>query len=137
MGGIKYFGQRRSQIFRNFLCVNKKYTNQVFRKRRVWQEAKDLAVDIYWLTEIHSDLNKDFRFRDQIRSSAASIASNIAERNELSANKQCNRRFYILMGANAELMTQLIIAKEMGYLGESISTSLLDRCDYIGMMLVK
>ena len=49
-----------------------------FRKLRVWEKAKDLSVEIYRLT--FNDLfSRDFRFRDQIRSAAVSVPSNIAE----------------------------------------------------------
>jgi four helix bundle protein len=48
-----------------------------FRKLNVWQRAKDLAVNVYKLTD-SGQLNKDFGLKDQIRRSAVSIPSNIA-----------------------------------------------------------
>ena len=58
-----------------------------FRNLRVWQEAKDLAVYVYKVTNKGS-FSKDFRFRDQIRAASISIASNIAEGDELNTSKQ-------------------------------------------------
>ena len=64
-----------------------------FRKLRVWQIAKDLAVKIYQLTK-EQDFSKDYGLKDQIQRSAVSIASNIAEGDELGSDKQSIRHFY-------------------------------------------
>lgn len=100
----------------------------------VWQKAKVLAVDVYQLT---SDglFTKDFRFRDQIRSAAVSVAANIAEGDELDTNKQSIRHFYIAKGSAAELMTHLIIASEVGYLDNEQAPTWIDRCEHISSML--
>ena len=86
-----------------------------FQKLRVWQIAKDLAVKIYQLTRT-KEISKDFGLKDQIQRSAVSIASNIAEGDELGTDKQSVKHFYISKGSAAELMTQLIIANEIGYI---------------------
>jgi len=46
-----------------------------------WQEATSLATDIYKIAS-KGDIATDFGLRDQIRRSAISIASNIAEGKE-------------------------------------------------------
>ena len=79
--------------------------------------------------------SKDYRFRDQIRSAAISIASNIAEGDELNTNKQSIYYFHIAKGSTAEVMTQLIIAKEVNYISEQQEKELIDRCDHIARML--
>lgn len=48
-----------------------------FRQLTVWQMSKDLAVEIYKLTNT-GDLEKDYELKDQIRRAAVSIPSNIA-----------------------------------------------------------
>jgi four helix bundle protein len=48
-----------------------------FQKLRVWQQAKELAVSTYKLTQ-NKEFSKDFGFKDQIQRSAISIPSNIA-----------------------------------------------------------
>jgi len=45
---------------------------QEFRELRVWQEAKELAVQIYKITAV-SDFSKDYGLRDQARRAAVSI----------------------------------------------------------------
>jgi four helix bundle protein len=80
-----------------------------FKELTVWQKAKDLAVTIYRLTE-DGRLGKDFGLRDQIRRSAVSIASNLAEGDERGTDKEAVRFFFIAKGSVAELRTQLQIA---------------------------
>jgi four helix bundle protein len=107
-----------------------------FQKLRVWQLAKDLAVQIYKLTQ-SSSFSKDFGLRDQIQRSAVSIPSNIAEGDDLETDKQSIRHFYIAKGSSAELLTQLIIAKEIGYLDAETSNKLTNDCKIISVMLTK
>ena len=84
-----------------------------FAELKVWQKSKDLAVNIYKFTRTR-DFSGDFRFRDQIRAAAVSVPSNIAEGDELDTNKQSIRHFYYAKGSVAEVITQLIIAQEVG-----------------------
>ncbi len=49
-----------------------------FKKLQVWQKAKDIAVEIYKLTD-KNEFRKDYGLKDQIRRAYVSIASNIAE----------------------------------------------------------
>jgi four helix bundle protein len=108
-----------------------------FRKIKTWQKAKELAVDIYRLTNDQSSFSRDFRLKDQMRSAVVSIASNIAEGDERKTNKQSVQFFYIAKGSVAELMTQIIIAQEINYITKDVSETLLDRCDQISIMLYK
>jgi four helix bundle protein len=107
-----------------------------FQELRVWQIAKEIAVKIYRLTDSKS-FSKDFGLRDQIQRAAISIASNIAEGDELGSDKQSIRYFYIAKGSAAELTTQLIIAHEIGHIENEIKDQLVDECDKISAMLSK
>ena len=107
-----------------------------FQKLRVWQNAKELAVKIYKLTQ-NPQFKKDFGFKDQIQRAAVSIPSNIAEGDELGTDKQSIRHFYIAKGSVAELITQLIIAYEIGYISVETKNQLADDCDKISAMLAK
>jgi four helix bundle protein len=53
----------------------------LFKDLECWQEATDLAAEIYRIAK-DGIVGKDFGFCDQIRRSAVSIASNIAEGKE-------------------------------------------------------
>ena len=107
-----------------------------FKQLRVWQIAKELAVKVYKLTQ-NQQFKKDFGFKDQIQRAAISIPSNIAEGDELGTDKLSVRYFYIAKGSSAELMTQLIIANEIGYIDSEVSNQIIDECDKISSMLAK
>jgi four helix bundle protein len=107
-----------------------------FQKLCVWQLAKKLAVKIYRLTST-SSFSKDFGFKDQLQRSSVSIPSNIAEGDELESDKQSVRHFYIARGSTAELLTQLIIASEIGYIDPETSDNLINECKIISVMLTK
>lgn len=105
-----------------------------FKDLKVWLQAKDLAVDIYRLTD-EGNFVKDFGLRDQMRRSSVSIPSNIAEGDDLDTDKQSIRHFYIARGSIAELRTQLIISLEIGYIQPEKYKDLEKRCDSISAML--
>lgn len=107
-----------------------------FRELIVWQKSKDLAVHVYRVTDSGS-YNKDFGLRDQIRRAAISIASNIAEGDERDTNKDSIRFLYIAKGSLAELLTQIIISQEIGYLTDGEFEFIAKECEIIGRMLGK
>ncbi|HUX57586.1 MAG TPA: four helix bundle protein [Bacteroidales bacterium] len=106
-----------------------------FKKLHVWQNAKDLAVNVYKLTD-SVYFNKDFGLKDQIRRSSVSISSNIAEGDNLDTDKQSIKHFYIARGSTAELRTQLIISLEIGYITFEQFERLEPECDKICAMLM-
>ncbi|MGO8987295.1 MAG: four helix bundle protein [bacterium] len=105
-----------------------------FQDLVVWQKAKDLVVEIYKLSESGA-LSRDFGLRDQIRRSAISIASNLAEGDERETDKESIRFFYIAKGSLAELRTQVQIAHEIGYLKRELYKSLENECIELGRMI--
>lgn len=107
-----------------------------FFKLIVWQKAKDLTVKIYKLTR-ENPISKDYGLRDQLQRAAVSIPSNIAEGDESGTDKQSVHHFYISKGSVAELMTQLIIANEIGYVKKDVIEPLIDDCKIISTMLMK
>lgn len=100
----------------------------------VWQKAKSLAVDVYRLTR-SGPFRRDFSLADQIRRSAISVPSNIAEGDERKSDKDSTRFFYIAKGSLAELATQLEIARDVGCLGNTETEPLMERCAELGRML--
>lgn len=107
-----------------------------FQNLRVWQMSKDLAVRIYKLSK-EELISKDYGFKDQIQRSAVSIPSNIAEGDDLETDKQSVRHFYIAKGSAAELLTQIIICEEIGYIAKSDAEELIKQCKIISIMLTK
>ncbi|WP_022671136.1 four helix bundle protein [Hippea alviniae] len=105
-----------------------------FKELDVWKKAKNLAVEIYKMTESDS-FKKDFSLRDQIRRAAVSIPSNIAEGDERFSNKEAIRCFYIANGSIAELITQLLICRDIGYLHESEVNTFLSELERLSKMI--
>jgi four helix bundle protein len=87
-----------------------------FEDLEIWKSARGLAKEIYRLT---SDQKlKDFRFRDQIRSAAVSIMSNIAEGYERSGNQEFVQFLYIAKGSCGEVRSQLYVAADQAYIAQ-------------------
>ena len=107
-----------------------------FQDLIVWQKAKNLAVNIYKISESGA-LSRDFSLRDQIRRSAVSIASNLAEGDERDTDKESIRFFYIAKGSLAEFRTQTQIANEIGYLEKKIYEKIEAECNELGKMIGK
>ena len=105
-----------------------------FKDLIVWQKAKDLAVRIYHVSE-DGPLARDYCLRDQIRRSAVSIASNLAEGDERDTDKESVRFFYIAKGSLAELRTQLQIAFEIGHVEKTVYESADTDCETLGKMI--
>lgn len=105
-----------------------------FEELKVWQKAKDLAVLIYKITS-EGKIAKDFSLRDQMRRSAISIPSNIAEGDERDTDKESVRFFYISKGSLAELRTQIRIALEVGFLDKDEFAKIELDYSEIGKML--
>jgi four helix bundle protein len=105
-----------------------------FRQLKVWQRGKALAVEVYKLTA-QGQVTCDFSLVDQLRRSAVSVPSNIAEGDERDSDKDSVRFFNMAKGSLAELTTQLKIAKEVGYLMSSEVDPLCLQCTEFGKML--
>lgn len=83
-----------------------------YRSLIVWQKAIDLVVDIYTLTEQFPSAEK-FGLISQMRRSAVSIASNIAEGKYRRSKKDYVNFLSIAFSSGAELETQIIISKRL------------------------
>jgi len=84
----------------------------------VWQKSKDLAIVVYRVTESFPKCEQ-FGIASQIRRSAISIPSNIAEGSRRNSRKEFLNFLSIAYASGAELETQLIIACEVGLLSRS------------------
>lgn len=88
---------------------------QSYKDLIVWQKSIELVVEIYKLTESFPGEEK-FGLVSQMRRSAVSIASNIAE-GYGRKNKKENAHFVnIAYASGLELETQIIISKKLNIL---------------------
>lgn len=81
----------------------------------VWQKSIELVKEIYILVK-YLPKEETYALSDQIRRSAVSIPSNIAEGSGRNGTKEYIQFLYIALGSLCELETQIIIAKEIGYI---------------------
>jgi len=88
----------------------------------VWRLAVDLATDVYKVTRTFSK-EEQYGMVAQMRRSAISIASNIAEGAARRGNKEFLQFIHIALGSASELDTQLEIAMRVNLTGqESLQT---------------
>lgn len=84
-----------------------------YRDLEVWREAMELAVLAYGAT-LRFPRSLSFGLADQIRRSAVSVPSNIAEGNARRFRAEFLQGLGIARGSLAELETQLLIAAKPG-----------------------
>ncbi len=84
----------------------------------VWQKAMDVVVEIYRLTENFPG-REHYGLAAQMRKSAVSIASNIAEGRRRQTDADYRHFLSMAFGSGAELETQMEISKRVGYVKEA------------------
>ncbi|MBT8288067.1 MAG: four helix bundle protein [Bacteroidia bacterium] len=84
------------------------------KELNVWKTAMDLVEKIYSLSSEFPD-NEIYGLTSQIRRSAVSIPSNIAEGAGRKGNKEFLQFVFIALGSLAELETQYLIAIRLKY----------------------
>ena len=98
-------------------------TAQQFEDLNVWQDARQLVLRIYSVSKVRA-FNADFGLRDQIRRAAVSTMSNIAEGFERGTRKEFIQVLNIAKGSNGEVRSQLCVAVDQKYIGETEFISL-------------
>jgi four helix bundle protein len=102
-----------------------------FNNLEVWQLSYQLSCAIYTQTK---DL-RDWGYKDQITRSGLSVPSNIAEGIERQSDKEQIQFMYIARGSLAELMTQLMIGRDINYLDPEFVEQQLQQATKISAML--
>ena len=93
------------------------YREFSFEGLEVYQAARLLVRDVYRLQQKFPK-TEIYALGDQIRRSASSITSNIAEGSGRSSNKEKVHFIEIAYGSLMEAFSQLQIAQDLGYLTE-------------------
>ena len=88
------------------------------KKLKAWQLAMDIAVDIYRISE-NFPREERFGLTSQMRRSAVSVPSNLAEGAARQTKKEFTNFLHIAQGSLSELDTQLELAERLEYVDQS------------------
>ena len=99
-----------------------------------WKRGCRLAVDVISLTST-STLDKEWGLKDQLRRSAISIPSNIAEGFERESIAEFKRFLLIAKGSCGELRTQIYIGLAASLIVKEPANKVLKECKEISSML--
>ena len=106
-----------------------------FRDLRVWRKGMELVKEVYQATK-NFPKAEQFGLSSQMRRSAISVPSNIAEGFRRRYNKEQKQFLNISLGSCAELETQVIISRELNYINEEEERLLMELIDYTCAMIV-
>lgn len=109
-------------------------TFKSYRDLDVWQRSMRLAKEIYRVTQ-RFPADERFGLTNQLRRAAVSVPSNLAEGHARFGAGEFSRFISITMGSVAEIETQILLSKDLGYITPEITEELLGELDTIGKML--
>jgi four helix bundle protein len=95
---------------------------QDFRQLKVWQKAHQLTLTVYRLTGAFPK-TEQYGMTSQMRRSAASVACNIAEGCGRGSDVDFARFLQMAFGSASELEYQLLLAKDLGWIATSSTSS--------------
>ncbi|GEN69984.1 MULTISPECIES: four helix bundle protein [Chryseobacterium] len=105
-----------------------------FEKLLFWQKSIVLAKNVYIICQEISNDEK-YGLISQIKRSAVSIPSNIAEGSGRNGSKEFNHFLAVALGSAFELQTQLILVRELNLLPEEKINALLSEVSEIQRMI--
>ena len=106
-----------------------------FKNLKIWEKGIDLVVNVYRNID-HFPKEELFGLTSQIKRSAISIPSNIAEGSGRGSDKDFNRVLDVALGSSFELETQLIIAHRLKFLSDENFISLNEQIDEEQKMII-
>ncbi|MBI4426041.1 MAG: four helix bundle protein [Candidatus Kerfeldbacteria bacterium] len=105
-----------------------------YKELRVWERSRRLVKLVYQITRgFPSD--EQYGMVSQMRRSALSIPSNIAEGYVRSTKKEFRQFVAVARGSCAELETQTVIASDLNYLTSGEGETLLREIEVVAKML--
>jgi four helix bundle protein len=100
----------------------------------VWQRAMQLAGAIYRATAMFPRA-EIFGLTSQLRRASVSVASNIPEGSARRTTADFLAFLHIARGSQAEIDTQLRLARDLGFVSDGVSADLLSLTDEVGRLL--
>ncbi len=106
-----------------------------FKNLLVWEKAMILAREVYLVTKPFPAEEK-FGLIGQMRRSAVSVPSNIAEGCGRNTNPQLRNFLSISVGSTCELETQILIARDLAYLTKEEADSMINKTIEVRKMII-
>ena len=104
-----------------------------FQELEVWRAAHALALDVYRATTSFPEAER-FGLQSQLRRAAVSVASNIAEGSALT-DVEFRRFLRTALGSATEVEYQILLARDLGFLGSESQADLDAKVGSIKRML--
>jgi len=105
-----------------------------FRDLQIWEKGINLVKNIYSSTN-NFPTSETYGLVSQMRRSAVSIPSNIAEGFKRYHNNEFRQFLYISLGSCAELETQLVIANELNYINYETRENIIEDINHVSRMI--
>ena len=105
-----------------------------FKDLQILQKSYTLSLDIYEATS-NFPASEVYGLTAQIRRAAVSIPSNIAEGYSRGHTAEYVRFVNLAYGSLAELQTQLMLARDLGYLEQSVYEKIASQYEDLEHML--
>jgi len=105
-----------------------------FQELIVWQKSHKLTLEIYHVVASFPKYEV-YGLTSQMRRSASSVPSNIAEGFTRRSNKDSRNFYNIASGSLEELRYQLILSRDLGYINIKDYSKLSDLCEEVSKLL--
>ena len=107
-----------------------------YKKLRVWVRADEFVLQLYRATE-NFPVAERYGLRSQIRRSAVSVPSNLAEGAGRNTDPQFQQYVRNALGSANEVGYQLSLAERLGFLRATKAQALMSTADELRRMLAK
>jgi four helix bundle protein len=108
----------------------KRYTDLI-----AWQKAMDLVQEVYLITRAFPK-EELYGLTGQVRRSAVSIPSNVAEGHCRNGRREFVHHLSIALGSLGEVETQVLVAQRLGYIDQEAVDSFVRLASETGRLLV-
>jgi len=105
-----------------------------FKELKVWQKSYDLCLKLYKETR-RFPKEEVYGLTSQIRRSAVSVPSNIAEGYGRKTTPDYLKSLYIAYGSSCELETQLLLSNDLDYMKDGEIKELKEEMGEVERML--
>jgi four helix bundle protein len=105
-----------------------------YRDLLVWQKAIELVTEIYGITS-HFPKHELYGLSNQLRRSAVSVPSNIAEGQGRLSQREFRQFLGQARGSLLETETQLLIAQKLGYMDQQTLDAVMEHSGEVSRML--